>query len=206
MSVTRELRIDNALIINLKKEKKKKEGTRTRWRSFNVLTPSPLLHLHLVLPIPSHHYPSPSCSIMHSSSIHFIIFSFERLEQSISRGQALVKRSFEFSQLCQEASETCLSCPSGLLPSRSNLFFILLSHPLFFFFFFFFACFLRAYFLVFFFFSFFLLFFLFYSFFSPSLICPGIQRSRGSRSVAGVSRTLLFSIFSRPIVWNRTCM
>lgn len=130
MSVTRELRIDNALIINLKKEKKKKEGTRTRWRSFNVLTPSPLLHLHLVLPIPSHHYPSPSCSIMHSSSIHFIIFSFERLEQSISRGQALVKRSFEFSQLCQEASETCLSCPSGLLPSRSNLFFILLSHLL----------------------------------------------------------------------------
>lgn len=125
---------------------------------------------------------------MHSSSIHFIIFSFERLEQSISRGQALVKRSFEFSQLCQEASETCLSCPSGLLPSRSNLFFILLSHPLFFFFFF--ACFLRAYFLVFFFFSFFLLFFLFYSFFSPSLICPGIQqRSRGSRS-SRVSRGL----------------
>lgn len=153
---------------------------------------------------------------MHSSSIHFIIFSFERLEQSISRGQALVKRSFEFSQLCQEASETCLSCPLRAT-SFTFLFFILLSHPLFFFYFFFFACFLRAYFLVFFFFffSFFLLFFLSFcisfffillSFFPPSLICRGIQRSRGSRSVAGVSRTLLFSIFSRPIVWNRMCM
>lgn len=32
-------------------------------------------------------------------------------------GQALVKRSVELSQLCQEASETCLPCPSGLLPS-----------------------------------------------------------------------------------------
>lgn len=142
---------------------------------------------------------------MHSSSIHFIIFSFERLEQSISRGQALVKRSFEFSQLCQEASETCLSlslsCPSGLLPPRSDLFFILLSlilsssssrlFPsfLFLFFSFYYSPFLSFFFILF------------------SLIRRGIQRSQGrSRSVAGVSRTLLFSIFSRPIVWNRTCM
>lgn len=144
---------------------------------------------------------------MHSSSIHFIIFSFERLEQSISRGQALVKRSFEFSQLCQEASETCLSLSLSLAPAgyflhvpTFSLFFFLSSSLLL----------LRAYFLVFFFFSFLFIilpFFLSFLFFSPSLIRRGIQRSQSrSRSVAGVSRTLLFSIFSRPIVWNRTCM
>lgn len=105
---------------------------------------------------------------MHSSSIHFIIFSFERLEQSISRGQALVKRSFEFSQLCQEASETCLSLSLSLAPAgyflhvpTFSLFFFLSSSLLL----------LRAYFLVFFFFSFLFIilpFFLFYSFLPPS--------------------------------------
>lgn len=137
---------------------------------------------------------------MHSSSIHFIIFSFERLEQSISRGQALVKRSFEFSQLCQEASETCLSCPSGLLPSRSNLFFILLSHPLFFFFFFF-ACFLRAYFLVFFFFSFFFIL----SFLPPSS-AQEYNKDPGEVDPSRVSRGLSCFQSSRVRLYGRTCM
>lgn len=70
--------------------------------------PPPLLLLLLLLPVP----------FCYAFIFYPLYYFFIRKAETVDiPGHALVKRSVELSQLCQEASETCLPCPSGLLPS-----------------------------------------------------------------------------------------